>query len=1196
MTIIVDRQVDLVALARRTLGRPEHDKTMLPLKYIGALRRYVAKHPDHTNFLIDLNDQGGMVTCMVCHQDVLVGHWIKPGVYEFRDLKLFEDHVLSAAHKQKAAASVKTHTSSGSSSRQGAVAGVHKSAASGSISGPSSQLSRTPSNARAPSLVGIKPPNSSDVEANSSDIEPTSPVPSVIELSSSSDEAPAPPTKHKGLTQTRSWTFPDGEVITIESSSDDENMGDVTLSQNMVMTAPQASSSRNPLPPTRHLSLYESPRAAPLQRSISDARWDYRSVSRASSSRSPPLSDASYSHRKRPFHFPDGEIVYATESETDGSASKRRRYDPESDGAIDTDVDGMEDEGTDEEMELDFGFGPFARERADTLMPFPAANLPESDYSAIADEIVRQMDIFSNIASGSNTQYPDLGYHAPPTMNGLAAPATTSSQRFRRDFQINYDDESPSTWLDMGGPNHAEQLKRFFDETMDDHEAAIPVRDAVKALGLKSSTDRLPGMEVPLMPHQLIGVSWMVKQEEGRVYGGILADDMGLGKTMQTIALIVMNRPEKKNPRKGTLIVAPAALLAQWRQEILDRTEDNTFRVHIHHGKDKLKSTAEVKKYDIIITTYQTLANEFPIDDEELKKKKSKKKRAKRDEDGFIVSDSDENKKRAKKNGGRGPLAATEWYRVVLDEAQNIRNRVTRSSRMMALLDSEYRWALTGTPVTNSLADLYGLIRFLHYAPWNDWSEFNDRIAKIQRSNPKLAGQRAQALLKKCLLRRTKQTKLEGKPLITLQPKTIEIEELEFSPDERQIYAAVEARQQQKFNRFLRAGTVMKNYTAVLVMLLRLRQVCNHPQLIAYTRGDLDTDGAYVLSADDEGDKSKRVGESSSAKSKSLAKAYMGEEKFELDVRFRDIAKEMYIAELTGGNIPDGEAMECGICLEPYTDDSCVTSCGHIFCKECLNGLFDAPLQGDAAANDQFEQDARPCPNCRGKIMKSHIFAGTIFALSEAEQDEIKRQVDKEHGAKYKPMYVEDDEEEDFVPIRKGKGKARARIQDNEDEEERDEQMEADLKKLGEGDAVVPGAKMTHMAKLLEKWHREAPEDKIIAYSQYTNFVTVMQILLKRDGIQSLRFDGKMSRIDRDETLSELYNGLRAFLELNIISCSLKCGGFGLNLTEANRVICMDLAWNAATENQAIDRVHRMGQVKSVFVKRLIIKDTIEER
>ena len=58
---------------------------------------------------------------------------------------------------------------------------------------------------------------------------------------------------------------------------------------------------------------------------------------------------------------------------------------------------------------------------------------------------------------------------------------------------------------------------------MDDHEGAIPVRDAAKALGLYNTTDRLPGMQVPLMPHQLIGVAWMVKQELGNVAGGILA-------------------------------------------------------------------------------------------------------------------------------------------------------------------------------------------------------------------------------------------------------------------------------------------------------------------------------------------------------------------------------------------------------------------------------------------------------------------------------------------------------------------------------------------------------------------------------------------------------------------------------------------------------------------------------------------------
>ncbi|KAG9086889.1 hypothetical protein FRC06_002838, partial [Ceratobasidium sp. 370] len=1206
MTIPFGRQPDLASLARRTLGWPVDDKRPIPSKYLEVLSRFVVKHPNPPNFLIDLEDHGGMVTCMICLRDIPVGHWVKPSAYEFRDLQLFEDHISSSAHKQKASASDKTHASSSFSAHQGEVGmALYKPTTGGSQSGLSSCLSRTASNTRALSLVGIQPPSSSDVEPTSSDVEePPSPTgQSVIELTSSDDAAPQ--IKGKASNRSHSWTFPDGEIITIESS-DEDNAGDVTFSQKTVMASHQPSTSRGALVLSRSLSSHGAPRAAPMKRTISQPPWTYRSPPRAlsvaSSTRSASTSEAGPSRRKRPFQYPDGENVYATEEETDGgSSTKKMRYDTESEGPIDTDGNGMSDDSDEEMSDLNqqvLSQGLVARARSNTFMPSQVGLDPQpqagpsftGQFAMLAQNALNAFnDAMQPHASGSNDPHPNLGYHAPPAIGGLAAPAARSVQRHRGDFNLNYDMDSPVTWLDQGGPDHAAKLQQFFDDAMDDHEGAIPVRDAAKALKLKNVTDRLPGMQVSLMPHQLIGVSWMVKQELGKVQGGILADDMGLGKTMQTIALIVMNQPEPNNPRQSTLIVAPAALLDQWRQESIDRTDDDMFRIRIHHGKDKLKTVAEVKKYDIIITTFQTLTNEFPADDEELKKRtKQKKKRAKKDKDGFIISDSEDDKRRNKKANGRGPLASTQWYRVVLDEAQNIRNRATRSSRMMALLDAEYRWALTGTPVTNSLADLYGLVRFLHFAPFNDWSEFNERIARLQKSNSKLAGQRAQALLKKCLLRRTKESKLEGKPLITLQPKTIEIEELEFSPDERQIYAAVEARQQQKFNRFLRAGTVMKNYSAILVMLLRLRQVCNHPQLIAYAAGELMADGTHVVLADE----GSSCGESTNSKSKAMAKMVMGDAKFELAMRqFRDIEKEMYVAELTGGDVPDNEATECGICLEPYMNDCCVTSCGHIFCSECLNELFDAPLQGDAAANDQFGPNTRPCPNCRNEINKAHIFAGSVFALSDEEKDEIKRQVDKEHGRQYKTMYTDNDEDDDFVPIRKGKGKARARIVDEEDEGEGNTEgkVETELKKMGEGEAIVPGAKMVRMAELLEQWHREAPEDKIIAYSQWTSMIDLMQILLKRDGTKTLRFDGQMSRVEREQTLSRFkkQGGPKIFL---------KCGGFGLNLTEANRVICLDLAWNAATENQAIDRVHRMGQVKSVFVKRLVVKDTIEER
>ncbi|CAE6483099.1 unnamed protein product [Rhizoctonia solani] len=1210
----------LYALARRTLGYGELDKRPIPWEYTAALSRYVVQYPEDLDFTIDLHRLGGVVTCIPCQHSFAVGRPVSPGLFVFQDLNLLGDHNHSNAHKLN-------RTKGDDHPRTASVSNHHpamlKKTASGSKSGPTpkSPSPRPNTGLGTQSLGDIEAPTSSDAEPLSSDVEQgsSSKAPSIIELSSDSDDKEVSTRSSKHISH---YTFPDGEVIEIESS-DEESMPSVPIPRqpSSMLGTPRpfrASGSSNmttPRPSSSGVTLNNRTAPAPfVQRGHPQMPW-----SQHRSRQSSPESVGSFasSVRKRSIQHTEGEMYESADEQLgyssmdtddrEGRLSKRARY-------------GMLPEvptlGEDEEDQEDY-LGPQAigRARADTIMPghfaldpmaavpYPADVLYPANLLYGSASYQNQYQPYLNDAlimpavGGSNIVNPTMGYHAPLVGMEMPIPlpmASGSGGRFNHGFKLNYDNESPVTWLDTNGPNHALQLQKFFDDAMDDHEGAIPVRDAAKTLGLSNTTDRLLGMQVPLMPHQLIGVAWMEKQELGNVAGGILADDMGLGKTMQTIALIVKNPPEKKNPRKNTLVVAPAALLDQWKDEILSRTDDGLLKVKIHHGKEKLRSAAEVKKYDIIITTFQTLTNEFPSDEIDMRKKKSEKKKKKSKQgtlDHFIVDDSSDEGTSKKKASGYSPLAATKWYRVVVDEAQNIRNRSTRSSRVMAMLDSEYRWALTGTPVTNTLADLYGLVRFLHFAPFNDWPEFNEKIAKVQKRDPKLAGRRAQALLKKCLLRRTKDSKLEEKPLITLPPKTIDMELLEFSPDERQIYAAVEARQQQKLNKFIRAGTVMKNYHVILVMLLRLRQVCNHPQLIAYAAGEFVTDGAHVVSAEED-DNEPKLGGSSLANSKTTAKALMGDERFNLVMReFHNTAKEMIRAELTGGDMPDDdETLECQVCLEPFVGNARVTSCGHVFCEGCLVDLFKRPLQGEAAANEDFGagrqyagQEVRPCPKCRGELTMSRIFSASIFEPNDREKDEIKRQIEAELG-KYKLEYTDADEEDDFVPIRKGKGKSKARIEDDDDE--------VDLKGMGEGEDLVPGAKMTYMLNLLKTWHKETPEDKVIAYSQWTSMIDLMQILLRKSGFESLRYDGQMKREEREETLTRFkkQGGPK------ILLISLKCGGVGLNLTEANRVVCMDLAWNAATENQAIDRAHRMGQVKPVAVKRLAVKDTIEER
>ncbi|KAI0640989.1 P-loop containing nucleoside triphosphate hydrolase protein [Trametes meyenii] len=140
------------------------------------------------------------------------------------------------------------------------------------------------------------------------------------------------------------------------------------------------------------------------------------------------------------------------------------------------------------------------------------------------------------------------------------------------------------------------------------------------------------------------------------------------------------------------------------------------------------------------------------------------------------------------------------------------------------------------------------------------------------------------------------------------------------------------------------------------------------------------------------------------------------------------------------------------------------------------------------------------------------------------------------------------------------------------------------------GSNVESSAKMVQMVRYLKEW--ECSGDKTIVFSTWTSMLDLCEEIFARNEIRNLRYDGSMNRDAREHTLNQFENpdGPRVLL------ISIKCGGVGLNLVSANRVINLDLSWNFATESQAYDRVHRLGQEKNVYVKRLVIKNTIEER
>ncbi|KAH9949377.1 SNF2 family N-terminal domain-containing protein [Amylocystis lapponica] len=136
----------------------------------------------------------------------------------------------------------------------------------------------------------------------------------------------------------------------------------------------------------------------------------------------------------------------------------------------------------------------------------------------------------------------------------------------------------------------------------------------------------------------------------------------------------------------------------------------------------------------------------------------------------------------------------------------------------------------------------------------------------------------------------------------------------------------------------------------------------------------------------------------------------------------------------------------------------------------------------------------------------------------------------------------------------------------------------------------------TKLEALLQNLRRLRDQDpcfRAVVFSQFTSFMDLIQTALEREHLPWFRFDGSMDVKKRNDAVSKFKSASR---EPKILIVSLKAGGVGLNLTNANHVFMMDCWWNAATENQAIDRVHRIGQEKTVYVKHFIVSGTIEGR
>ncbi|KAJ7249426.1 SNF2 family N-terminal domain-containing protein [Mycena rebaudengoi] len=314
---------------------------------------------------------------------------------------------------------------------------------------------------------------------------------------------------------------------------------------------------------------------------------------------------------------------------------------------------------------------------------------------------------------------------------------------------------------------------------------------------------------VRLMPHQIHGRHWMRSREDftQKRAGGILADDMGLGKTIQSVTCVVDNPCCKEDRAAGwkpaTLVVCPLAMVDQWDAEIKKMTVGLT--VKIYHGPNR-KADISLADADVVITTYNTLCSEHQ----------------------------------------RSPfMFEIPWWRIILDEAHTIKTRTTKTAAACFDLLSKFRWCLTATPMQNKVDDFFSLLNFLHIRPLNDWDSFNRLIAQPIAKNARtgLAMKRLQVVLKHIMLRRTKE---QLQDFLKLPARTVYSVPCKFNRSELQFYTALRTKVQALLKRILAKG---KNggaggYMNVLVLLLRLRQACDHPILVLEDYAD-DLDAIY---------------------------------------------------------------------------------------------------------------------------------------------------------------------------------------------------------------------------------------------------------------------------------------------------------------------------------------------------------------
>ncbi|CAD8060264.1 unnamed protein product [Paramecium sonneborni] len=647
------------------------------------------------------------------------------------------------------------------------------------------------------------------------------------------------------------------------------------------------------------------------------------------------------------------------------------------------------------------------------------------------------------------------------------------------------------------------------------------------------------------------------------VKGGILADAMGLGKTICSLALILLSREMKQQQQNddteepykkkvkldkkygNTLLVVQKSVFEHWIEEIEKHTQQNKLEVYQFYKPQSRQKDIKLEVYDIVITTYGVLKQDFT-------------------KNRFLYS--------------------YEWERIILDEAHIIKSKSTTCAKAASSVEAQCRWCLTGTPIQNHLEDLFSLFHFLQVETFQDYYWFNHYINKQQDNTIKF--NLLHEILKPILLRRTKQQDSIICQL-NLPIKKHIIVKVNLSKEEQEFYNTLYVNTCKQLKEYFGIGMKQKiirsRYMHIFQLLSLLRLCCDHVGLVV-----------------------------SKLRNKTIQQFTANKQKSELLIKQFIQNAQQNLEQSLKATILKLEQKQENLRQQNQEDEI----------EEDDDFSIDEISYQSTADETQNQQNQQEQPMNQDEIereLRNHI--QQLEKVNEDKQDD--KQTQKKYESIFQRIQNEDCAicqeafniknqiyylgcthlycSDCFENLQKQNQSVicplcRTQIQKNDKikivykwSEKQDQKSNQNVQIPNTQPWYKESSKINEIIKYIEFVKNK--NEKVVIFTQWLSIMNFIEGKLRIRKIQSRNIQGKMDINQRKAAIKDFFEQ-----NITVMLISLKAGAYGINLCCANHVLLVDPWWNPAVEDQAIERVHRLGQDKSVQIMSYICENTIEDR